>query len=74
MEVDVIDDDEIMVDHHTTDMEMEENQHPIIHPPASPILRRSTRVTRPLRPLSPQMLGPTDDYVLDVIPTSDHKM
>ena len=63
MEVDATDDDEMMVDHHTTDMEVEENQHLIIHPPASPILRRSMKITWPLKPLSSQMQGPTHDYL-----------
>ena len=61
MEVDAMDDDRMMVDHHTTDMELEENQHPI-YSPASPILWRSTWVTWPPRPQSPQMRGPTHDY------------
>lgn len=56
MEVDLTDYNEMATDH--IDMEVEENQ----HPPASPILRRSTRATRPPRPLSPTMRGPTHDY------------
>ena len=39
-----------MADH--SDMEVEENQHPIVQPPPSPVLRRTTRVIRPLRSLS----------------------
>ena len=42
--LDVMDDTEMMVDHHTTDKEVEKKQHLIIHLPVSSILRRSTRV------------------------------
>ena len=55
MKVEGMDEDKVMVEHHTTDIETEENQHPIIHLPASLILLSSTRVTQPPRPLSQQM-------------------
>ncbi len=57
-----MDDDEMIVDHHTTDMEVEENQKLIIHSPASLILRHSMKVTWPPRPLSSQMRGLTHNY------------
>ena len=62
MQIDVIYEVEMLLDHHITHMEMEENQHSIIHPPASSILRHSPRVTRLPRPLSTQMQRPTPDY------------
>ena len=49
-----------MADH--TDMEVEENQHPVVQPPPSPVLRCTTRVIRPPRSLSPQMRGPAHYY------------
>ena len=60
MEVVDTDVDRGMADH--TDMEVEENQHPIVQPPPSPVLRRSTRIIRPPRSLSPQMRGPAHYY------------
>ena len=69
MEVVDTDVDRGMADH--TDMEVEENQHPIIQPPPSPVLRCTTRVIRPPRSLSPQMQGLAHYY--SVIPASDHK-
>ena len=51
MAVDGTDDDYMMVDHLTTDMEVEENQHPIVHP-----LQHEGNT-------APQMQGPTHDYL-----------
>ena len=53
MEVVYTDVDRGMADH--TGMEVEENQHPIVQPPPSLVLRHTTRVIRPPRSLSPQM-------------------
>ena len=62
MEVDAMDDDEMMVDNPTRNIKVEENQHLIIHPPASLILQYSTRFTRPSRLLPTQMRGLIHDY------------
>ena len=62
MEVNAMDDDEMMADNHTKDMEVEENQPPTIHQSAISIPRCSTRIRRLPRSLSSQMRGPTHDY------------
>lgn len=48
----------------TSETDMEVDQDPINHKPmqTSPVPRRSMRVTRAPRPLSPQMQGPTHYY------------
>ena len=60
MEVVNTDVDGGMADH--TDMDVEENQHPIVQPSLSPVLRCTTRVIRPPRSRSPQMRGPAHYY------------
>ena len=68
MEIDETECDERVVDH----MEVDESQPTVVHvpPPVNRDLRRSTRVSRPPRSLSPQMRGPTHDFPSRQVTTS----